>query len=392
MKKEEQIPEPAVLVGLNTRREEYEKDLTSLEELSLLAETAGFAPKATFLQKKDRIDPACYIGSGKAQELKRAVSLHSGTAVLFDFELTAVQIRNLEKILQCRIITRTEVILNIFEKRARTKEAQLQVELATLMYSLPRLRHMWPHLNRIAGYIGARGPGEKQIESDRRRISKRIHKIEQELLAVKTHRMVMRKGRAYRNKAALVGYTNTGKSSLLNALSHATLYTENRLFSTLDPATRAVWLGDGMSALVTDTVGFIKRLPHTLIASFRATLEEVREADILLHVADISSPDTLERIAAVNEVLKEISADTVPVLLVFNKTDLLASRDTKASLLSRFENRVLVSAKTGEGLPELKAYLRHFFRKSSHQHAGVWEIPLRGARAEAAGEFAGTEG
>jgi GTP-binding protein HflX len=385
MKNEVRITEPAVLVGLNTRREEYERDLNSLEELSLLAQTAGYAPKAAILKKKDRIDPACYIGSGKAQELKQAVSLHRGAAVLFDFELTAVQIRNLEKILECRVVTRTEIILDIFVKRARTREAQLQVELATLTYSLPRLRHMWPHLNRIAGYIGARGPGEKQIESDRRRLAKRIYKIKQELVAVKTHRMVMRKGRAHMNKAALVGYTNTGKSSLLNALSHASLYTENRLFSTLDPATREVWLGEGVTALVTDTVGFIKRLPHTLIASFRATLEEVREADILIHVIDISSPDPLERVEAVNEVLREISADTLPVLHVFNKSDLLASRDTKTSPLSKFEDRVLVSARTGEGLPELKEHLLRFFRKGPHWYASAQETALRRSLEEVAG-------
>ena len=354
--------EPAVLVGLCTSRGRYESDLTSLDELSLLATSASFDPKAQLLFKKDRIDPACFIGRGQAHELKGTAAEHGAGVIIFDFELSPVQVRNVEKIVERRVITRTELILAIFKSRAHTREAQLQVELAMLMYSLPRLRHMWTHLNRIEGYIGSRGPGEKQIELDKRRIAKRIDKIKKDLVAVKTHRMVLRKGREHRRKAALVGYTNAGKSSLLNTLAHTALYTEDRLFSTLDPATREVWLGDGMTASVTDTVGFIKRLPHTLIASFRATLEEVGDADLLIHVADISAPEPLERIEAVEEVLREIGADHLPVVNVFNKVDLLASRDMKASLLSRFENRVVVSVKTGEGIQELKACLLGFFK------------------------------
>jgi GTP-binding protein HflX len=283
--------------------------------------------------------------------------------MVFDFELSPVQIRNLERLIKCRIMTRTELILNIFERRARTREAQLQVELATLLYSLPRLRHMWPHLNRIAGYIGTKGPGEKQLETDRRKISRRIGKIKKDLISVEKHRMVLRKNRRYKNKAALVGYTNAGKSSLLNTLSHSTLFTENRLFATLDPATREVWLGHGVKVLVTDTVGFIKKLPHTLIASFKATLEEVKDADLLLHVVDIASSDGGERIDAVNEVLMEISAHTLPVFYIFNKVDLLESRDLKASILNRYQPNAVVSSKTGEGIPELKSNLLYFFQR-----------------------------
>ncbi len=284
--------------------------------------------------------------------------------MIFNFELTPVQIRNLENIIKFRIMSRTELILSIFESRAHTKEAQLQVELATLLYSLPRLRHMWPHLHRIAGGLGVKGPGEKQLETDKRRIKKRIGKIKKELTSVQTHRMVMRKNRQYKKQATLVGYTNAGKSSLLNILSHSSLFTENRLFATLDPATREVWLGDGVKALITDTVGFLKRLPHTLIASFRATLEEVKDADILLHVIDISSPGADERIEAVNDVLREISAHRLPVFYVFNKVDLLNMRDLKASILHRYRNHAVVSARTGEGIGELKKYLYDYFQES----------------------------
>jgi GTP-binding protein HflX len=353
---------PAVIVGVNTDRRELEQDSASLEELSLLAATAGYAARATFIQKRDRIDPAWYIGAGNARKVAALARDKQAEAVLFDFELSPVQLRNLEKLLHCRIFSRTEVILDIFERRARTREAKLQVELATLVYSLPRLRHMWPHLSRMAGGIGTRGPGEKQLEVDKRRLSRRIGKIKKDLQSVEKHRRVIRKGREHSNRAALVGYTNAGKSSLLNALAHARLFTESRLFATLDPATREVYLGDGEKALVTDTVGFIKRLPHTLIASFRSTLEEVKDADLLLHVVDVSSPDVRERIEAVEEVLEEIQAGDLPVLHVFNKVDLLEDRNTKASLMAACPDHVVVSARTGEGLDRLKGRLLEFFR------------------------------
>jgi len=354
---------PAVLIGISSDRKYFEADAESLDELSLLAETAGYNPVVKILQKREHIDPAFYIGQGKACEIKIITKENGAEAVLFDLELSPVQIRNLEQLIERRVISRTELILDIFDKRARTKEAKLQVELASLLYSLPRLRHMWTHLHRMEGGIGTRGPGEKQIEIDRRRAMKKITKIKKELVSVKTHRDVQRKNRRYKNRVALVGYTNAGKSSLLNRLSHSTLFTENRLFATLDPATREVWLGDGEKALITDTVGFIKRLPHTLIASFRSTLEEVKDSDLLLHVVDISTNDVLERINAVKDVLREISAHKLPVFYVFNKVDLLADRNSKISILSRFENRVIVSAKTGENIENLRKCIHSYLHK-----------------------------
>jgi GTP-binding protein HflX len=352
---------PAIVTGVNKDKRFYDKDEASLDELVLLAETAGFDAKLKLLQHRERIDPAWYIGVGKAHQIKRYARENNAEAVLFDFELSPVQLRNLEEMLKCRIISRTELILDIFEQRAHTKEAKLQVELATLIYALPRLRHMWPHLNRIVGGNRTKGPGEKQLEMDRRRLSKRISKIKKDLVSVQKHRRVIRKNRQGKNRVALVGYTNAGKSSLLNTLAHSTLFTESRLFATLDPATREVWLGDGVKALITDTVGFLKQLPHTLIASFRSTLEEVKEADLLLHVLDVSSPDAAERIEAVNEVLKEIGAHKMHVFYVFNKIDLLGRRDIKASLLRKYEHYAVVSAKTGEGIDNLKVCLRAFF-------------------------------
>jgi GTP-binding protein HflX len=359
---------PAIIIGLNTERKSALKDEASLRELALLAQTAGFRPFMQRLYRKERIDPANYLGCGKAHDIGRITRENDLDAVILDFELSPVQIRNLKDIIKKRIVPRTELILEIFAQRAHTREAKLQVELATLIYSLPRLRHMWPHLGRIAGGIGAKGPGEKQIEMDKRRIRKRIAKIKTELVSVSKHRMTIRKNRQSKFKAALVGYTNAGKSSVLNVLSHSSLFTENRLFATLDPATREVWIGENTTMLVTDTVGFIKDLPPTLIDSFRSTLEEVKEADLLLHTVDISNSDALERIQAVDTVLKEIGAADMPVLYVFNKVDLLERRDTKALLLSRYKNHVIVSAKTKEGVDTMKQVLLQHYKEMKAFH------------------------
>jgi GTP-binding protein HflX len=351
---------PAIVVGCATDR--LGGDESSLDELSLLAETAGYSTAGRLIQKRSRIDPAWYIGSGGARKVRDLARGKEAEAVIFDFELSPVQLRNLEDLIGRRIYSRTEIILDIFAQRAQTREAKLQVELATLLYSLPRLRHMWPHLNRTAGGIGTRGPGEKQLEMDRRRLSTRVGRIKKELVAVRKHRRVIRKNRRYSNRIALVGYTNAGKSSLLNRLSRSSLFTGGRLFATLDPATREVWLGEGTKALATDTVGFIRRLPHTLIASFHSTLEEVKDADLLLHVVDVSAPGVRERIDAVNEVLEEIDAGGVDTLYVFNKSDLLADRSVRESFLRGYPGGALVSSRTGEGIAELRAGLLRYFR------------------------------
>jgi GTP-binding protein HflX len=368
---------PAIVTGINLDRRLIERDEASLDELILLAETAGFGAKIRLLQHRERIDAAWYIGVGQARQIRRHVRENRIEAVLFDFELSPVQLRNLEELLKCRIVSRTELILEIFAMRARTKEAKLQVELATLNYALPRLRHMWPHLNRIVGGNRTRGPGEKQLEMDRRRLAKRVSKIKKDMVSVKKHRVEIRKRRQSMNRIALVGYTNAGKSSLLNTLAHSSLHTESRLFATLDPATREVWLGDGVKALVTDTVGFIRRLPHTLIASFRSTLEEVKDADLLLHVVDVASADAAEQIEAVQAVLREIEAHNMPVFYVFNKADLLNGREIKLSLLRKYEDRAMVSARTGSGIEGLKQNLQDFFielslrREAAYSEAAV---------------------
>jgi len=294
-----------------------------LEELARLTHTAGGEVASVLRQRIDKPNPRFYIGQGKANELKELLEISEGNLVIFDEELSPAQGKNLEDLLGVRVLDRPELILDIFATRARSREAKLQVELAQLEYLLPRLRRMWSHLSRIRGGIGLRGPGETQLETDRRLIGMRISDLKGKLRDVAKARAVQRKARAGEFRAALVGYTNAGKSSLLKALSGADLFVEDRLFATLDSATRPVDLGSGHQALVTDTVGFIRKLPHHLIASFRSTLEEAREADLLIHVIDASDPDWEEHREVVNEVLDELDLTHRPQLLAFNKTDRL---------------------------------------------------------------------
>ncbi len=301
--------------------------------------------------------PRYFIGEGKAKELRQVVQDRQATLVIFDDELTPAQGKNLEDLLDVRVLDRTELILDIFATRARTNEAQLQVELAQLEYLLPRLKRMWTHLSRIRGGIGLRGPGETQLETDRRIISRRISDLRDKLQVVARRRATQRKGRSGEFQAALVGYTNAGKSSLLRALSGAELFIEDRLFATLDPATRQVELPMGSKVLVTDTVGFIRKLPHHLVASFRATLEEAAEADVLLHVIDGSHPRWEEQKGVVEDVLTDLELDDVPVALVFNKVDQL-THDEEAALRARSramfpEPAVFTSTVERDGLNEL---------------------------------------
>ncbi len=294
-----------------------------LEELARLADTAGAEVVGLVRQRIRTPHPHYYIGKGKAGELRLAARAAGAELVIFDEELKPDQARHLEDFLGIRVMDRAELILDIFATRARTREARMQVELAQLEYLLPRLKRMWSHLSRIRGGIGLRGPGETQLETDRRLIGNRITELKHKLEGVTRSRATQRKGRANSFRAALVGYTNAGKSSLLKALSGSDLLVEDRLFATLDPATRVVALGGGHQALLTDTVGFIRKLPHDLVASFRSTLEEAREANLILHVVDASRPDWEGRLTVVYEVLEELDLLDAPRLLVFNKTDLI---------------------------------------------------------------------
>ncbi len=326
----EPAAERAILVGAPP--DSMSQDLVDehLEELGRLADTAGAEVAGIVVQRLRAPNASTYIGSGKIEQLKRVMKENDATLAIFDEELTPAQGSNLESALGARVIDRTELILDIFALRARTAESKLQVELAQLFYMRPRLKRMWTHLQRIGGGIGARGPGEQQIETDRRLIDRRIARLRKQLDQISRARGTQRKSRREQFKIALVGYTNAGKSSILRALSGSDVFVEDRLFATLDSATRVCELGHGMQALLTDTVGFIRKLPHHLVASFRATLEEVVEADLLLHVIDASSPSWDEQREAVDEVLIEAGAGERPTLLVLNKIDRLTHAEERA--------------------------------------------------------------
>jgi len=341
-----------------------------LEELVRLTQTAGGEVSSILRQRIDRPNPRFHIGTGKAQELKILLGESGANLVIFDEDLSPAQGKNLEDLLEVRVLDRTELILDIFATRAQSREAKLQVELAQLEYLLPRLRRMWSHLSRIRGGIGLRGPGETQLETDRRLIGTRISDLKRKLRDVAKARAVQRKAREGEFRAVLVGYTNAGKSSLLRALSGADLFVEDRLFATLDSATRMVDLGSGHQALVTDTVGFIRKLPHHLIASFRSTLEEAREADLLLHIIDASDPDWEEHRDVVHEVLEELELTHRPQLLVFNKIDRLTHGE-EDGLRTRIRTidqtpAVFVSAHRSESLHKVRDALKARLRTGLH--------------------------
>ena len=347
--------ERALLVGLEQGGTTKWDLRDSLDELRELASSAGAEVVNTVTQKLEKPTAPYYIGKGKAEQIKESFHDQRVTSVIFDNELSPAQGRNLETLFSRKVIDRTQLILDIFAQRARSREGRLQIELAQLQYLLPRLTRMWTHLSRQTGGIGTRGPGETQLEVDRRRVQERIAKIERELASVRKTRAVQREGRR-RNQwpvVAVVGYTNAGKSTLLNLLTGADLVAENKLFATLDPTTRSFTLPNKQRVLLTDTVGFLRKLPHTLIESFKATLEEVSEADLLLHVVDLSHPRVDEHIEAVNAVTKELGAYGKETLMVFNKIDAVENRDLANAYLQRFRGSVAISARTGEGVGAL---------------------------------------
>ena len=330
----------------------------SLDELAELTASAGGEVIGEGMQKVEKQNPATYIGKGKASEFAAYCKANDVDTVIFDDELSPAQTRNLEKIFEIKILDRTALILDIFSQRARTREGRLQIELAQLQHLLPRLTRFWGHLSRQSGGIGMRGgEGESQLEADRRKVGERIDRIERDLDSVRQQRETQRAGRQ-RNQwplASIVGYTNAGKSTLLNKLTGAGVLAKDILFATLDPTTRRLRLPTNQNILLTDTVGFIKKLPHGLVESFKATLEEVVQADLLLHVVDVSHPQVDEQIAAVNAVLNELGAANKATMMVFNKVDQLNGGNTIARLSELYPNSVAISARTGTGIDELLA-------------------------------------
>jgi GTP-binding protein HflX len=325
-----------------------------LDELRGLATTAGARVVGELMQKREHVVPSTYVGKGKVEELTGLVQAQDADVVIFDNDLSPAQVRSLEKATNAKVIDRSELILDIFATRARTHEARLQVELAQLEYSLPRLRKMWSHLSRYKGGIGLRGPGETQLEEDRRLVGLKIRDLKDRLTSVQARRQREVASRREEHTVSLVGYTNAGKSTLMNALTGADVLAENKLFSTLDTRTRQWRLSDWGKVLLSDTVGFIRELPHHLIASFKATLEEAHQAKLLLHVVDASSPHAEEHIRAVQGVLKELDCDKKPTLLVLNKVDRVKDLSLVQVLEKHHPRSVVVSAAKRQGLDQLR--------------------------------------
>jgi GTP-binding protein HflX len=364
------VEESCVLVGVITSEINEEIAKEHLDELEFLAETAGAISVAKFLQKLPYPNPRTYVGTGKIEEIRLYIKAENIEMVIFDDELSPSQLRNIERELECKVLDRTILILDIFASRARTYHAKTQVELAQLQYMLPRLTRMWTHLERQKGGIGLRGPGESQIETDRRIIQQRISLMKERLKEIDKQMTVQRSNRGQLVRVALVGYTNVGKSTLMNLLSKSDVFAENKLFATLDTTVRKVVI-DNLPLLLTDTVGFIRKLPQQLMESFKSTLDEVREADLLVHVLDIAHPNFEDHYAVVTETLNEIDRTEKPTIIVFNKIDIyhplapvneaeedLSSLESlKKSWMARMNNKtrcVFISAENKENIDELK--------------------------------------
>src|SRR5210317_1763820 len=316
----EAISEKAVLIGVITQLQDETKSEEYLDELEFLTHTAGGVPVKRFVQKLDRPNPKTFLGTGKLEDVRDYIKTHDIGTAIFDDELSPAQLRNIEKILDCKILDRTNLILDIFAQRAQTSSAKTQVELAQCQYLLPRLTRLWTHLDKQKGGIGMRGPGETEIETDRRIIREKITLLKKKLQTIDRQMATQRKNRGKMVRVALVGYTNVGKSTLMNVISKSDVFAENKLFATLDTTVRKVVIGN-LPFLLSDTVGFIRKLPTQLVESFKSTLDEVQEADLLLHVVDISHPNFEEHIDSVNQILKEINSLDKPTYMVFNKID-----------------------------------------------------------------------
>lgn len=382
--------ETALLVGIQQGAAKAWEVQDSVDELALLCSTAGARVVDRFICRLGKLNPALYIGKGKAGEIADAVRERGISTVVFDDDLSPAQGRNLEAIIGTKVVDRTQVILDIFAQHARTREGRMQIELAQLDYLLPRLRRMWTHLERQKGGIGMHGPGEKQLELDRRRILERMDRFKRDLQGVGRHRAEQRRGRRRHGWAlvSIVGYTNAGKSTLLNSLTGAHVLAYDKLFATLDPTTRQLKLPNHQQALLTDTVGFIRKLPHGLVEAFKATLEEVVQADLLVHVVDVSHPLVEQQVEAVDAVLRELGVEGKPVLHVLNKIDLPAGAVRRQQLEGRFPHAVAVSGLRGTGLDELRLALADLLRNRSERVS--LRIPQGEGRLIAALRSAGT--
>ncbi|MFP4448766.1 MAG: GTPase HflX [Bacteroidales bacterium] len=342
LEKTQQSVERVVLVGIKNSEQNDWQVNEYLNELAFLTKTAGGKPIKKFTQSLNKPNPKTFIGAGKLSEIKEFIEDEKIDTVIFDEELTPTQLRNVEKVLKCKIMDRANLILDIFAGRAKTAHAKTQVELAQYEYLLPRLTGMWTHLERQRGGIGTRGPGEREIETDRRIVRDKITRLKNQLAKIDKQKATQRKNRGKLVRVALVGYTNVGKSTLMNILSKASVFEENKLFATLDTTVRKIAIGN-LPFLITDTVGFIRKLPHSLVESFKSTLDEVREADILLHVVDISHPSFEEQINIVNNTLHEIGAGETPMYMVFNKIDMINKEEPQDHEIDNSDDNMLQS-------------------------------------------------
>jgi GTP-binding protein HflX len=361
--------ERAIVVGIANKHTGRQQINEYLDELVLLTDTAGAETLHKVTQERDRINSATFIGSGKAKEIGVLAERDKISLVIFDDDLSPVQVRNLEKDIKCKILDRSGLILDIFASRAKTKEAMTQVELAQLQYLLPRLTRQWTHLSKQYGGVGTKGPGEQQIETDRRAIRSRISHLKKKLAGISKERDIQRKGRKEHTRVAMIGYTNAGKSTLLKLLSGADVLIEDRLFATLDTTVRMVPLSTSQKILLSDTVGFIRKLPSHLIASFKSTLAEATEADILLHVVDISHPKFLEQITIVNDTLEELNATGKPLIYIFNKIDKLRDRSIIQELITEYPSSVFISADRGINIASLKDKLLELINVGIRQYS-----------------------